>query len=150
VFSPTLETLCKAIDNGQLIGFPHITCTLVRKYLLDSTATTKGHLNRTRCGLQSFSLPQPEKMNNVSIACHRCVVHRTSQKTLSQLSFLHPQYTWIPNHQHREILPRTLQATHDRTRRHQQACRTGSNRHTEKLSTIGTNQSAPRLHRRTA
>ena len=53
LFSPTLDTLCKAIDNGHLIGFPHITSKLVRKYLPDSTATAKGHLNRTRKGLRS-------------------------------------------------------------------------------------------------
>ena len=53
LFSPTVDTLCKAIDNGQLIGFPHITSKLVRKYLPESTATAKGHLNRTQKGLQS-------------------------------------------------------------------------------------------------
>ena len=53
LFSPMVDTLCKAIDNGQLVGFPHITSTLVRKYLPDSTATAKGHMNRTRKGLRS-------------------------------------------------------------------------------------------------
>jgi hypothetical protein len=53
LFSPTVDTLCKAIDNGQLIGFPHITSKMVRKYLPESTATAKGHLNRTRKGLRS-------------------------------------------------------------------------------------------------
>jgi hypothetical protein len=53
LFSPTLETLCKAIDNGQLIGFPHITSTLVDKYLPDLTAIAEGHLNRIRHSLCS-------------------------------------------------------------------------------------------------
>ena len=53
VFLPAIDMLCKAIDNGQLVGFPHITSTLVRKYLPDSTATAKGHMNRTWNGLQS-------------------------------------------------------------------------------------------------
>eukprot|EP00804_Cyclotella_cryptica_P023160 CCRYP_000369-RA/>CCRYP_000369-RA protein AED:0.34 eAED:0.37 QI:0/0/0/1/0/0/3/0/451 len=53
LFLPTVDTLCKAIDNGQLIGFPNITSKMVRKYLPESTATTEGHLNRTRKGLRS-------------------------------------------------------------------------------------------------
>jgi hypothetical protein len=53
LFSPTADTLCKAIDNGHLIGFPHLTAKVVRKYLPDSTATVKGHLNRARKGLRS-------------------------------------------------------------------------------------------------
>ena len=53
LFSPTVDTMCKAIDNGQLVGFPHITSKLVKKYLPLSTATAKGHLNRTRKGLRS-------------------------------------------------------------------------------------------------
>ena len=53
LFSPTVDTMCKAIDNGQLVGFPNITSKLVKKYLPDSTATAKGHLNRTRKGLRS-------------------------------------------------------------------------------------------------
>eukprot|EP00804_Cyclotella_cryptica_P027480 CCRYP_007451-RA/>CCRYP_007451-RA protein AED:0.41 eAED:0.39 QI:0/-1/0/1/-1/1/1/0/327 len=53
LFSPTVNTLCKAIDNGQLVGFPHLTSKMVRKYLPESTATAKGHLNRTRKGLRS-------------------------------------------------------------------------------------------------
>jgi hypothetical protein len=53
LFSPTIDTLCKAIDNNQLIGFPHLTSPLVRKYLPDSEATAKGHMNRTRRGLRS-------------------------------------------------------------------------------------------------
>eukprot|EP00804_Cyclotella_cryptica_P024278 CCRYP_012561-RA/>CCRYP_012561-RA protein AED:0.25 eAED:0.27 QI:0/0/0/1/1/1/3/0/611 len=48
LFSPTVHTLCKAIDNDQLIGFPPITSAQVRKYLPESTATAKGHLRRVK------------------------------------------------------------------------------------------------------
>jgi hypothetical protein len=48
MFSPTVDTFCKAIDNDQLIGMPYITSSLVRKYLPESTATAKGHMNRNR------------------------------------------------------------------------------------------------------
>jgi hypothetical protein len=53
LFLPTVDTLCKAIDNGQLIGFPNITSKMVRKYFPELTATTKGHLNWKRKGLRS-------------------------------------------------------------------------------------------------
>jgi hypothetical protein len=51
--SPTVDTLCKALDNDQLIGFPHMTSKLVRKFLPESTATAKGHMNRNQKGLCS-------------------------------------------------------------------------------------------------
>jgi hypothetical protein len=53
MFSPTIETLGKAIDSNQLIGFPTITSALVQKYLPESTAMAKGHMNRTRKGFRS-------------------------------------------------------------------------------------------------
>jgi hypothetical protein len=57
MFSPTIETFCKAIDNDQLIGFPPITSSQVRKYLPESTATAKGHMNRKRKGIRSTTKP---------------------------------------------------------------------------------------------
>eukprot|EP00956_Cyclotella_meneghiniana_P022013 scaffold40896_cov41-Cyclotella_meneghiniana.AAC.2 len=51
LFSPTVSTLCKAIDNDQLLGFPHLSAKDVRKYLPESTATAKGHMNRLRKGI---------------------------------------------------------------------------------------------------
>jgi hypothetical protein len=53
MFSPTIDTFCKAIDNDQLIGFPPITSSQVREYLPESTATAKGHMNRLRKGTRS-------------------------------------------------------------------------------------------------
>jgi hypothetical protein len=53
LFSPRVDTLCKAIDNNQLIGFPPITSSQVRKYLPESTATAKGHMNQLRKGTRS-------------------------------------------------------------------------------------------------
>ena len=55
LFSSSVDTLCKALDNDQLIGFPHMTSKLVRKYLPASTATAKGHMNRQRKGIRSTS-----------------------------------------------------------------------------------------------
>jgi hypothetical protein len=45
MFSPKIDTLCKAIDRNQLIGFQAITSALIQKYLPESTATAKGHMN---------------------------------------------------------------------------------------------------------
>ena len=59
LFSPTLDTLCKAIDNNQLIGFPNLTSRNVRKYLPASTATVKGHMNRMRKGTRSTTKTRP-------------------------------------------------------------------------------------------
>ena len=53
MFSPTVDTFCKAIDNDQLIGFPAITSAQARKYVPESTATAKGHMNRQRKGTRS-------------------------------------------------------------------------------------------------
>jgi hypothetical protein len=58
MFLPIISTLCKAIYNDQLIGFPTITSTQVRKYLKSSTATVKGHMNWTRKGLRSTTKTQ--------------------------------------------------------------------------------------------
>ena len=49
-FTNNIDTFCKAIDNNQLIGFPPITSNQVRKYLPESTATAKGHMNRLHKG----------------------------------------------------------------------------------------------------
>ena len=48
LFSPTVDTFCKAIDNDQLICYPQITSAHVHKYLPKSTATAKGHLQQGR------------------------------------------------------------------------------------------------------
>lgn len=61
LFSPTVDTLCKAINNKQLIGFPHLTSARVRKYLPESTAMAKGHMNRQRKGVRSTTRKAKEK-----------------------------------------------------------------------------------------
>jgi hypothetical protein len=66
LFSPTVDTLCKAIDNNQLTGFPHLMSALVRKYLPDSEATTKGHMNCTRHGLPSTTKIRETKKDNAA------------------------------------------------------------------------------------
>ena len=52
LFCPTNATLCKAINNHQFDSFPGLTNTLL-KHLPPSTAMHKGHMHRTRQGVQS-------------------------------------------------------------------------------------------------
>ena len=61
MFSPTIDTFCKALDNDQLIGFPNITSAQVRKYLPESTATAKGHMNWQRKGVRSTTKNNAEQ-----------------------------------------------------------------------------------------
>ena len=53
LFSPTLETLCKAIDSNYLTTFPGFTSSQVRKFPPISVATYKGHLNAQRANTRS-------------------------------------------------------------------------------------------------
>ena len=53
LFSPTLDTLCKAIDAGYLTTFPSFTSNQVRKFPPRSTATAKGHLHAQRSNIRS-------------------------------------------------------------------------------------------------
>ena len=51
--SPPASTLLKAIRNHQLRTFPGLTTELISKHLPPSKATAKGHMVRTRQGVQS-------------------------------------------------------------------------------------------------
>ena len=53
LFSPTLSTLCKAIDANYLTTFPHFTSKQVRKYPPPTIATAKGHMNAHRANIKS-------------------------------------------------------------------------------------------------
>ena len=46
-FSPKISTWCDAIDKGFFATWPHLTSKMVRKYLPQSEATTKGHQHRS-------------------------------------------------------------------------------------------------------
>merc|ERR1712155_37074 len=54
------STLLKAIRNHQLRTFPGLTTKLISKHLLPSKATAKGHLVRTRQGVQSMRSQRQE------------------------------------------------------------------------------------------
>ncbi|KAL7488108.1 hypothetical protein ACHAW6_013706 [Cyclotella cf. meneghiniana] len=45
IFSPTIDTLCKAINNNHMLSFPGLTTGDIKKSLPPSTATAKGHMH---------------------------------------------------------------------------------------------------------
>ena len=57
LFSPSIYTLCKAIDAGLLHSLPgNITSSQVRKHICFSKAMHKGHLDQERQGIRSTKL----------------------------------------------------------------------------------------------
>jgi hypothetical protein len=59
-FSPVQDTWIKAIQNGHFATWPSITVENVRKYLLKSDATSKGHMNQICQNIRSTQ-PAVEK-----------------------------------------------------------------------------------------
>ena len=59
LFSPTLQTLSRAIDAGYLTTFPSITLRQLQKYPPRSKSTVKGHLESIKKGLRYAQIPQP-------------------------------------------------------------------------------------------
>ena len=52
-FSPTTTTLLQAIHNNHLLGWPGLTTANVKKYLQETPATAKGHLDQHKKNIQS-------------------------------------------------------------------------------------------------
>ena len=51
--NPPITSILKAINAGFLNGAPHLDAMTVRKYLVASPATAKGHMKRPRKGIRS-------------------------------------------------------------------------------------------------
>jgi hypothetical protein len=56
---PVIKTWLKAIEKNYYIGWPGLTTNRVRKYLLPSEHTAKGHLHMVRQGIKSTTKPVP-------------------------------------------------------------------------------------------
>ena len=69
--STSKSTLLHAICNNHLIGWPGLTLENVNKYLDETPATAKGHLDQHRQNLQSTSkIPcQLEETNDIAPLC---------------------------------------------------------------------------------
>ena len=57
-FSPVKSTWLKAFKNGNFLGWPGLTESLIKKHLPLSTATIQGHLHKERQNLQSTKKTQ--------------------------------------------------------------------------------------------
>ena len=53
LFSPSKSTLLQAIRNNNFIGWPGLTVDNVTKYLSETPATAKGHLDQHKTNIQS-------------------------------------------------------------------------------------------------
>ena len=51
--SPNASTFINAVQKGNFLTWPGLNVSLIKKHLPDCIATTKGHLNQERKGLQS-------------------------------------------------------------------------------------------------
>jgi hypothetical protein len=51
--NPPITSILKSINAGFLDGAPHLDAMTVRKYLVSSPATAKGHMKRPRKGIRS-------------------------------------------------------------------------------------------------
>ena len=59
LFSPAKSTIIKALQNNHFAGWPGLTLDNVHKYLQDTPATAKGHLDQHRKNLQSTRMTKP-------------------------------------------------------------------------------------------
>jgi hypothetical protein len=58
--NPLILSLLKAINAGFLKGAPNLDAHTVRKYLMASPATSKGHMKRPRKALRSTTKKNPK------------------------------------------------------------------------------------------
>ncbi len=89
LFCPPTQTLIKAINNGQLKGFPHMTADNVRKHLKPSPATTKGRLKMNKQGIRSTKpsqtrIPAPPQANH--IFCFSAMADKTKRTLYHDLT----------------------------------------------------------------
>ena len=61
LFSPSLSTLQKALDNNYITGFPGLNSKSLRRHPPQSIATTKGHMDQIRQGTKSTKPKQPKQ-----------------------------------------------------------------------------------------
>jgi hypothetical protein len=67
--NPPISSLLKAINAGFLTGAPNLDAHTVRKYLMASPATSKGHMKRPRKGLRSTTRKTPNANANTTPQC---------------------------------------------------------------------------------
>ena len=76
LFSPTKTTLLKAVRNNHLIGWPGLTITNITKYLDETPATAKGHLDQHKQNLQSTKLQPSTDEHNLLPTTEKIRTHQ--------------------------------------------------------------------------
>ena len=84
-FSPALTTFKKAIANGNFLTWPGLQEKTIQKYLTETPATAKGHLDQERKYLQSTKLspdhdsfPLPDTPNTKKHESHTTLLKHTA------------------------------------------------------------------------
>ena len=65
LFSPRIQTLLQAIKNNNMITWPGLTIRNVKKYMKETIATAKGHLDKNRKNLRSTKKTQAEYLQEI-------------------------------------------------------------------------------------
>ncbi len=87
LFSPAKSTLLKAINNNHFIGWPGLTSQNIAKFLHDTPATAKGHLDQHKKnlqstkGIESFQDTFPDKIPERLHQVVATIVTHTNQDT---------------------------------------------------------------------
>ena len=82
-FSPTIATLLKAINNGQMEGIPFMKADMVRRHLPASPATSKGHMKRPRAGIRSTRKIGKRSMRPSQAIEKATKIHPNALKTIA-------------------------------------------------------------------
>ena len=85
ICNPPISSLLKAIKANFLKGAPNLDLFTVRKYLMSSPATSKGHMKRPRKGLRSTTKLTPKPITNPTPQCSTHTVrHVAAEKQESE------------------------------------------------------------------
>lgn len=84
-FSPTIATLLKAINNGQMEGIPFMKPAMIRKHLPPSPATSKGHMKRPRAGIRSTRKKEKPSKTKPSLIEKAKRIHPNAIRTTAHI-----------------------------------------------------------------
>lgn len=65
LFSPKFQTLVQAVKNKNLITWPGLTAKNIKKYIKETIATAKGHLDRNRKNIRLTKKAQAEYLHEL-------------------------------------------------------------------------------------
>ena len=129
LFSPSKSTLLQAAHNHNLIGWPGITVDNITKYLTESPATAKGHLDQHKSNIRSTKAPSllSDKKINFFPPKESTKIHKQNQKNIQNHNtcFNHIQnlYKSKPNNQGKNQMSNVC---HNRTRHKKKFYQSGS------------------------